>query len=126
MGGRLTVELTPENVDSLGEPLDAGRRRFEFDSGLLVVLRHPTGAEPDLHPTRSQELEGEHLLREQRGMPEVVVKDERPEVQLGGDGSCGSDGRDRCQRRAPEVIAQEQGRESVGLHLANVPQPAGA
>ena len=102
----------------LDHAVDAHLRRIHRDAGLVVVEALPARAEPDLEPTLGQLVDRRQLAREHRGMAEVAVEHERPDVERRGDGGRGRHRGDRSEALV-EVIGHEHRRVAERLELAD-------
>ncbi len=115
---RARREETLDHRDRLCEPGDTHARAVEPDTGLLVVDRHPTCADAELHPTVGEEIERRELARYDDRVLVVVADDEAPDPQrVGNRGGM----RQRDHRRkvvVDEVVGHEEGRVPERLGLA--------
>ena len=82
---------------------------FEADAGVVVLLLQPTSAEANLQPALRKHVESRELLRQYRGLSEVLGEHGLCHPQRGGRV------RDRLSRderreRSHEVVSETEGR----------------
>ena len=74
----------PQRLDQrhrLLEAIDPGPTRVETDSRFLVFALHVAGADPQLKPALSEEIDGRGLPGEHDRMTKIVVHDEGPDSE---------------------------------------------
>jgi len=115
------LEKGGDDLESFLEPTDARAGGLERDAGHLVVGGVPTRADAELEAVVSQQVHRRRFFGDGRGVAEVVIEDERSDLER----LCGRGGGDdrgyRRQLRA-EVIGNQHRREPTVLgHPSEVP-----
>jgi hypothetical protein len=78
------------------EPADAPARGVEADARRAVFRRVPPRADAQLEPATRQVVQARRLVRDDRGVPEVVGEHQRAHAQVCRHRGCG---RQRAERR---------------------------
>jgi hypothetical protein len=106
------------------EAVDPLAGRVHRDARLVVVARHPAGADAQLEPAGREDVQRGHLLGRHHRVLVVVVQHQRPDPQLAR--GVGRGGQRRAGRQLiPEVVGDEQGRVAEILGLAGEVGPGG-
>ena len=83
-GGAAVAPHGAHDLEALGQAGHAHRRRLHRDARLLVVGRHPAGADAELEAAAGDDVEGGRLLGQDDRVAEVVVEHERADPQRRG------------------------------------------
>ena len=106
--GRRVVEQDRQRGHRFLEPRQARRPTGQGDTRLLVVVRQPARAEPELDATATEHVQGGRHLGQHRRMTEFIVEHQRRQADAGGVG------RDQLQEHQRRVLRAHVVRDAEG------------
>src|SRR5262249_37190991 len=123
------AEQAVDDPDRLLEPLDAGARGIEGETGGLVLATKPAGAEPEFQSAGGHKVERGRLLGQHDWVAVVDCEDHGAHPQACGQSS-GAGQRDErrgliAEEVGHDVVADQKRREAQLFDAADVARPGG-